>query len=384
MKYFNSSTISAAKKQIIFLLFSWTIVQGFLLWQNGIVTGLEAGKYIDEANNFLQFGKLSSSNYWLYSTQIFLIAAVIKLRLSYIVIVIIQLLLNLFATIMFYKLAVSFLKSPLIAAAATFFFIVNIPYQVYNSFLFTESIFYSLTIIYSSYLLRLNHLAIKNLIIIVLLLALLSITRPTGILFLIPTAFYIFFRFLSHLSLLYKALIISGSVIIFLTAINIMLEAGGTLDFMLPFKKENIICGVNTVNNAEIKTLEKGNSLKGIGYYIVNNEKQFLRLAKLKTISFFGMVRNYFSAFHNAFLMIFFYPFYVLSIGGIWKKIKQKDKKIIYMITIIMFYWITTLLTCDDWHNRFVLTVSPFLFLLGFACFTNLLINPKSIKKKNS
>ncbi len=373
MNFFNSSKIVTAKNQFIFLLVSWMLVQSLLIWQNGIVTGLEALKYIGEANRFLQFGKFSSNNYFLYSTQIFLIAAVIKFRLGYTVIVIIQLLLNLFSTIMFYKLAICFLKKPFIAVIATFFFIINIPYQVYNSFLFTESLFYSLVVIYSSYLLRLKKLTLKNLFSIFLLLLLLSITRPTGVLFFAATAIYIFFRFLNHLSVPYKTLIISFTAIIFLIAINSLLDAGGSLDFMLPFKKENIICGVNTINNAEIKTLEKGNSLQGIVYYIFNNEQQFFRLAQLKTIAFFGMIRNYFSSFHNTFLVLFFYPFYILTIVGTWKKIKQKDKGIIYMFTIIMLYWITTLLTCDDWHNRFILTVSPFLFLLGFAAFSSVL-----------
>jgi hypothetical protein len=149
-----------------------------------------------------------------------------------------------------------------------------------------------------------------------------------------------------------------------------MLQAGGSLDFMLPFKKENIICGVNTANTAEIRTFEKGNSLQGIAYYIFNNGRQFLKLAKLKTLSFFGMLRTYYSLFHNVFLVLFFYPFYILSFIGAWKKIQQKDKRIIYIIAIILLYWLTTLLTCDDWHNRFILTVSPFLFLLGFAAFS--------------
>lgn len=369
MKYFTIAKIPSAKNQFIFLGFSWVLVQCFLLWQNGIVTGLEAEKYITQANNFLQFGKPASNNFYFYSTQIFLIAAAIKLQVGFTVIVIIQLLLNLFATIMFYRLAICFLKSPLIAVMATFFFIVNIPYQVYNSFLFTESIFYSLTIIYSSLLLRLKNLTIKNILLLMLFLVLLSFTRPTGILFVAASALYIFFRFFNHLSVLNKTLIISCTVLLFLITVNTMLEAGGELDFMLPFKKENIICGVNTNNYAEIKTLEKGNSLQGIIYYIFNNEQQFLELAKLKTISFFGMIRSYYSPFHNAWLILFFYPFYILSIWGIWKKTKQKNKRIIYMITIIMLYWITTLLTCDDWHNRFILTVSPFLFLLGFAAF---------------
>lgn len=369
MNFYKAFKIALFKKQFFFLLFLWAFVQGYLIWQNGIVTDLEASKYIDEANHFLQFGNFNTNNHYLYSTQIFLIAAVIKLHLGFSVIVFIQLLLNLLATIMFYKLSSSFLKKPVLATLTTFFFIINIPYQSYTSFLFTESIFYSLTIIYSSYVLRLKRITIKSFLFIVLFAAVLCVTRPTGILFFVATVLYFFFRFLNNLPLLYKTLIISVFVFIFLITINTMLQAGGSLDFMLPFKKENIICGVNTVNSADIKTLEKGNSLQGIIYYIFNNGEQFLKLAKLKTLAFFGMLRTYYSLSHNVFLVLFFYPFYILSFVGIWKKIRQKDKRIIYLIAIILLYWITTLLTCDDWHNRFILTVSPFLFLLGFAAF---------------
>lgn len=356
--------------QRILLLILWVIIQSFLLWQNGIVTTLEADKYISQAAYFLKTGNLSSNNYWLYSTQVFLIAAAIKLHLGYTVIVIIQLLLNLFATWMFYKLSVFFLKNSILAFLATFIFIINIPYQVYNSFLFTESIFYSLTIIYSSYLLRLNKLMIKNLLILILFLVLMSLTRPTGLLFFGATAFYIFFRFLNHISVWKKLITICSTLIIFFVILNTMLQAGGSLDFMLPFKKENIICGVPTTNNVEIKTFEKGNSVEGILYYIFNNEKQFFRLSKLKTISFFGLVRNYYSTFHNIFLVIFFYPFYLLSFAGAWKIFRSKEPAFLYLSAIILLYWITTLLTCDDWHNRFVLTVFPFIFLIGFSAFT--------------
>jgi hypothetical protein len=370
MNFYKSLRTTIPGNHFFFLLFSWIVVQSLLIRQYGIVTGYEATKYIDEANHFLRFGYFSTNNHYLYSTQIFLIAAIIKLHLSYVVIVVVQLLLNLFATMMFYMLAFSFLKRPLVAMTATFFFIINIPYQVYNSFLFTESIFYSLTIVYSSYILRLKKITAKNLLLILPLLILLSVTRPTGILFFLATAFYIFFRFLNHLTWIYRMLIISLSTVIFLVIINGMLRAGGSLDFMLPFKKENIICGVNTVNNADIKTIEKGNSIQGIIHYIFNNGQQFLKLARLKSLSFFGMLRTYYSFFHNIFLALFFYPFYILSLIGIWKKIKRKNKVIIYLVSSILLYWFTTLLTCDDWHNRFVLTVSPFLFLLGFAAFS--------------
>ena len=364
-----SSIIAKQYYQGILLLVLWAITQYFLVWQNGIVTILEADKYISQAEYFLKTGNFSSTNYWLYSTQIFLIAAVIKLHLGFTVIVVVQLLLNLFATWMFYKLCVFILKNTILAFLATFVFVINVPYQVYNSFLFTESVFYSLTIIYSSYLLRLNKLTISNMVILTLILALLSITRPTGILFFGATAFYIFFRFFNHLSFLKKLVIICSTLLVFFVVLNTMLQAGGSLDFMLPFKKENIICGVPTIDSAEIKTLEKGNSIQGILYYIFNNEKQFFRLSKLKTISFFGLVRNYYSSLHNVFLVLFFYPFYLLSLAGAWKMFRQKESTLLYLLAIILLYWLTTLLTCDDWHNRFILTVFPFIFLIGFSAF---------------
>jgi hypothetical protein len=370
MNFLKNLKIAFFKRQFILLLLIWAVVQGLLIRQYGIVTNLEATKYIDEANHLLQFGYFNTNNHYLYSTQIFLIAAVIKLHLGFSVIVIVQLLLNLLATIMFYELSCFFLKKPTLATVASMFFIINIPYQLYTGYLFTESIFYSLTIIYSSYVLRLEKLTLKDWLFILLFATLLSITRPTGILFFAVTLLYIFFRFLNKLGLLYKIIIISVSLAIFLVIINSMLEAGGSLDFMLPFKKENIICGVNTVSNADIKTIEKGNSIQGIVYYIFNNKEQFLRLAGLKTLAFFGMLRTYYSLFHNILLGLFFYPFYILSFIGTWKKIKQGDKALIYIVAIILLYWLTTLLTCDDWHNRFILTISPFLFLLGFAAFT--------------
>jgi len=383
MIFFKNLKERFFKEQFILLLLLWAVVQGLLIRQYGIVTNLEATKYIDEANYFLQFGHFDTNNHYLYSTQIFLIAAVIKLHLGFSVIVVVQLLLNLMATIMFYKLSRFFLKNQLLVTAATVFFIINIPYQLYTGYLFTESIFYSLTIIYSSYVLRLEKLTLKHWIFIVLFAILLSITRPTGILFFAATLLYVFFRFLNNLGLLYKIITISFSLTIFLIIINSMLQTGGSLDFMLPFKKENIICGVNTVTNADIKTIEKGNSIQGIAYYIFNNHEQFLKLAKLKTFAFFGMLRTYYSLAHNILLALFFYPCYILAIIGIWKKIKQRDTIIIYIIAIILLYWFTTLLTCDDWHNRFILTVSPFLVLSGFAAFVRKKPFSKSINNGN-
>ena len=103
MNFYKRFGITLFKNHFFLLLFLWALVQGYLIWHNGIVTDLEAAKYIDEANHFLKFGNLNTNNHYLYFTQIFLIAAAIKLHLGYAVIVVIQLLLNLLSNTMIYS-----------------------------------------------------------------------------------------------------------------------------------------------------------------------------------------------------------------------------------------------------------------------------------------
>jgi hypothetical protein len=42
----------------------------------------------------------------------------------------------------------------------------------------------------------------------------------------------------------------------------------------------------------------------------------------------------------------------------------------VYILLIMVLFWVTTLLTCDDWHNRFILTITPWFFLLGISAFS--------------
>lgn len=60
MNFYKAFKIALFKKPFFSLLFLWALVQGYLIWQNGIVTNLEASKYIDEANHFLQFGNFNT------------------------------------------------------------------------------------------------------------------------------------------------------------------------------------------------------------------------------------------------------------------------------------------------------------------------------------
>lgn len=378
--FFKKEPAKKIKNPEIILLSTWLIVQAILLFHNGIVTNLEATKYINEANHFIATGKMSTNNFYLYSIQILLIASVFKLNLSFIFIIIVQWILNLLATFSFYNLGKSILKEDRYALLATLLLILSLPYQAYNTFLYTESIFFSLTIIYTSYLLRIKTFSIKHGIMVLLFLILLSVTRPTGILFFGATAFYLYFRYLHHWSILRKLAILIPALLLFILVINSMIQSGGELNLMLPFIRENILCGVNQTTGADIILLENDNSLLGLVYYIFQNPIHFLKLATWKTFSFFSNVRGHYSLLHNMLILLFYVPIYIMVVYVLFRKEEKGNPKNLFFYSIIFLFWFTTTLTCDDWHGRWFLTISPFLYLIAMQFFN---VFPKKPFSKN-
>src|SRR5262249_19332135 len=153
------------------------------------------------------------------------------------------------------------------------------PYQEFNSFLYTESFFYSFTLILSCHLIRMRTISARNLLPVIGLLILICITRPSGLLFLPPVFLYLFLMFFQRLPVLKKLALFSLLGLGFLLFLDKALGSGGELDFMLPFRDERIICGVPTLPGfLPIQTAARGNSLYGLFFYVVHNPLQFVRM----------------------------------------------------------------------------------------------------------
>jgi hypothetical protein len=360
----------------VLIFFIWAFINIFLCTKNGMVTSGEAEKYIGQAKVFLQTGNLSSPNLWFYFIEIGLIATCLKLHCSLVLVVGMHLLFNFIATIYFYKIIGTIFNSRLIAMTGTLMLLFNLPYQEFNSFLQTESLFYSFTLILSCYMLTLHELSAKKLITVIFLLSLIATTRPTGLLFLPPAFLYLFFIHFKKTGILKKTGLFFTFSVVFLFVINKAMASGGEFDFMMPFKDEDIICGYATLaHTAAITMPGNGNSLSGLVFYIIHNFGQFIRLAGLKTIAFFGLYRSYYSPFHNAYLMIYFYSVHIMVIASLSFWIKNHFHRLIYLLSIIIITLLTVILTCDDWHNRFYLSISPYLILIGMGMVKGLIKN---------
>lgn len=361
----------------LILFLAWLSINGFILAHRGIYLQGESIKYIRQAHLLLQTGRVESPSMWLYIIPTILIACCIKTGLSFAYVVLIQLLLNLIATGFFYRTVARLLSDERTAFIGTLVMVLNYFYQEFNAFLYTESIYYSLTLILSCYLIRIQTLTIKRSLGVLLLLILVSFTRPSGLLFLPPAFLYLFLVFFKEMATAKKIALLAGIGIAFLFFLNLALGSGGQLDFMLPFRDERIICDVPTLPAfLPIRTTANGNSVYGLLYYILHNPVQFIRMAGLRSMAFFGLYRSYYSTIHNAWLIGYFYCIHLAALAAIPWWIKHRASACWYFLSAIGLTWLTVMLTCDDWHNRFYLTISPFLIMLALPTLQRALKTP--------
>ncbi|HET6994739.1 MAG TPA: hypothetical protein VFI06_07145, partial [Chitinophagaceae bacterium] len=295
-----------------------------------------------------------------------------KLHAGFIGVAIVQFFFSGLATWALFRFAAS-VSNKTTALFTGLLLVFTIPLQTVNCSLQTESLFFSFTILFSCHLLRLQQLTWKRFVMIFLFLVVICFTRPTGLLWVPCTFLYLFFRFFKTLPVLFKICITAVASAGFLFFLNLALGSGGELDFMLPFRDENIICGVPTRSYpAEIKTSSDPNSIFGLIYYVTHNFDQFTRLAWLRSKAFLGLTRSYYSSGHNIYLILYFYPVYFLALFSIRRWFKTNIHLLFYCFSLFFLTCLTVILTCDDWHNRFFLSIVPYIYILAIPSIKNI------------
>ena len=348
----------------------WLLVQIFCYQHFGIVTNLEATKYIDQAHNYLQTGTYSSPNFLFYSVQILLLATCLKYNISFVTLVVFQMLVNAFSILCFYRLAVRF-SNKNVAFISTTYFLIFLFYQLYNTYLFTESLFFSFSILYTYFLFSRNHFGLKNIFMVALLLALLYFTRPTGVFFIPATLIFLGLKFFPKRRMYLIGAAILGCMFFYLL-IDFALGSGGEYNFLMPYTYEMVICGVPTVNTVHtISVPLKQNSIGGLIYVSIHNFPLFFNLWLKRLVAFFGIYRPYYSSLHNAFAQTYFYLIYLVIICGMNYLFKRDKPEVLFLLTLISLTAFTVMISCDEWHNRFILALLPFFLLLATTAIGN-------------
>ena len=357
-----------SKKGFIILTTLWLMVQVVLLSHFGIVTEFEAPKYINEANRLLSTGHYSTGNFLFYSVQILLITfSKITGTFPWLV-VFVQMIANAISLVLFYKLCLAITKNHLQSFIVSLLLTVMFYYQSYNVHLFTESLYFSFGIIYSYVLFSIKKLSIKNSLLLAACLSVLYFTRPTGVFFIPSTILYLIFAFYRRQALLLILIFSVLGIASLYLLLNFALGSGGEFDFLLPYLDERVICGVPTISvphNITVPTHK--NSVEGLGYVITHHTHLFLSLASRRLIAFWGVIRPYHSFSHNVFVGLYFYATYVLILIRFKKLVQNFLPQTIFFLCNILLVMITVILSCDEWHNRFILALLPFLLLMAYS-----------------
>lgn len=350
----------------IIVLF-WLLFFLLHLYLYGIVTTFEAAKYIKEAERLINYQTLSASRFWFYSITIFIITISLQLKIGFTGAVIIQSLLNLLTILFFHRsLKLIFPKFSLFPLIIVAIAIAFLPYSSWNVFLYTESVFYSSILFLTSAIIHHNYTKKKSIVFLIIFALVVTIlSRPLGILF-IPAVLFYFYASLEKKT---RLIIIPAGIIglcVLVYATNIIFTTTTDATITLSAKEGCVVCGVLPATNVKLNLLTAGSPLQQLYYYVSHNFSHFITLGFARLNAFFLMTRPYYSARHNIFLLAFIIPLYILSgISFVIKKESRYKPVCYFMVVSIITFAIVIMLQCDDYHNRFILGLFPFLLILS-------------------
>ena len=362
---------SAIHKNPLSILFCfWAFVQLFLFLIFGIVTTGEATKYSYEAQNLLNNGHFSEPKYIFYSAYIFLHILFIELKWETTGVYAIQLLVNLLSMYLLFRITFNLSKNILISFLCVFLMIVCYPWQYWTVHLYTESLFCPLIIIFTYVLFFMKKKSRQQIVIAFLLFLLILTTRPTGLYFIPVMGFLFMYKLICAKRNIAALIYVLGICAVFLITLNYAMKSGSSFDFIKPLIENNVICDIPVTGQAPSPPAVlpgiEGN-LAGVFEYIIHNPSQFLKMASLKFVSYWGMTRPYYSPSHNLGLICFFYPLYFFAAMGIFWLSKVNKFFTFYAAVLLIIFTLSVMFTCDDWNNRFIMPILPFVIL--FASF---------------
>lgn len=351
--------------QLSVLLIAWILTQLVLGLNLGIRPELESLKYIREARNLLETGSFSAPRFMFYGFTSSIIAIGFKTGLGFPLVVALQLLWNLAASIsLFYALG----KIEKIKGAAlitTLILVFCIPYQTWNFYLYTESFFYSNTLLFfaaCTYFQK--HISTKGILAQFVALSMAIFSRPLGILLLPCWLFFLMMQIPSRKGRNWFIIALLSGGLISTFVINTILSTISDWSVLRPFAEGHIICDMPGSQSIDLSSIDKGTPLEQLWEYVTTYPGHLISLASKRLSAFFLLARPYYSSLHNAVLLLLVVLLYIPPILQLFKT-KTWSSLTYLSCAIIAVFTITVALQCDDYHNRFHNTLIPVWLTVG-------------------
>lgn len=353
----------AASRHLWLLMGVFFLVQAVLFYKTGVVTTLEAEKYIREGMSLATSGTLTETRFIFYLPVILLIAFCRLLHLPLEFVVLVQVLVSAVALYSFYRMALH-LSTRNWALGISIVLACFIPIQEWNMYLYSDSLFISISVIFFSllYFYSINN-KIRWWVFILLPLAW-CFARPAGLLFVLPLFILLLAARARNKIYIMGLLAAMLAMVLFAAA---YFNGGGDLDTLKPYIEEHIICFVpQNEAGAQLTIVHTGNQLNDLLYYIVHNPGHFTSLLFKKIVSFFNLTRPWYSSAHNLALMMFMIPLYLFFLPGMIYLFRYRRPFAWFVLAVMIIYPVGVALQCDDWHSRFTMPVLPLMMLVAF------------------
>ncbi len=361
LKPYQTFSISVFGPCLLFIV--WIVVQGLVFYHYGAIEALDSDFYLSFAQALSQGHIPTDRGLWYSSYSLFL-AFVLALGGTLTTVVLLQFLFSGIAAFALYKLVYNLFQNYTTAFLAVLQYLLWIKIHQWNSYIYTESLFISFSII--SFALLCLSKETLHYVLTALVIAFTLFLRPTGICFFIGLCGYFIFLLSNKKSISTSSLLIvmiSTSILV-LVLVNTLLEEY-VYYFIDSYSKSeliypNINLGLNAPQQLDLPSPSHAPLIQLIEF-ILYNPLYFLKLFVIKCLLFLGNIKPYFSWLHNAVVVAVLYPIYGFALYGFKKMPWTKEN--IFMLSYIVMQTLTVSMTSENWDGRFLILILPFVFV---------------------
>lgn len=364
----NFIGVKHERRIILGLILLWLVLQGYWFWQHGVRAMGDSNGYIIYARNIADSFYFADNYQLKYLGYPLFMAAILKLGLGLDGVIIIQILLSGLATIALYRTTKLLAHDNLAPVVATFIFICWYDLQMFNGFILTESIYFSLLILAFYFILRAGNL--KATLLILPLLLYIATIRPNGFIALVAYSGYLFFyAFTTTKSKMYRLLLVLLFIVVPVIAILVVDQYLLTsFTIVETYRKGQLIFLYDDLiiqpDKPIIMPPAEASPLMKLVLFIQYNTSYFFKMAGMRFLLFWGNVKPFFSLSHNLLIAAVLYPLYFFTARVLLSARVPLPLRMYILLLLGQQAFITTM-TSEDWNGRFLMSVIAFVFIFG-------------------
>lgn len=324
----------------------------------------EACKYFNAALYFINNGYLPNIRYLFYGVITGLIALHLKYQFSVFYLIGFQLGLN-FIAILCFGYVIKKKYSSLASFVSVFLLVASYDWTIWNYRLYSESLFFSFTLLWISSLISFSKLTPTKYLIQMLLLIGCIFSRPIGVGYLLIYG-VLLYQNSQKIDILYRKAIFAFILLFFLTISYVIISKMEDHSIYLSTIEGCVVCGVPTEMRLHIINPQKYHPIMLWLELIWSYPFYFLKLFFLRILFLFSPYLTYFSFMHNFQNIILSLAIYSGLVARFYreKRWTPLEKSILFFLLVFI---VIVGLQCNDWSRRFFAAILPFLILLGVS-----------------